>query len=218
VGRSAGGLTIVALDGQRASEDEVTFEYEVRNDGDAVTDGSISDSFGSVDDDFELANGETISFTRTQSITSTTTNTVNVTSLLGNGQTCTATDSATVEVLPPPLSCEDGKPQRLVFEYTGEGCGASNNTQGSKFECSGSPGGSTVSISLADDADKMNLSPGTVSVGDLVTLTGRDGKLKSSAEINVGSQFLDIHTSCSAPLNVGDQFGSLILREFVPEN
>ena len=222
VGDVYGGLTLVAFNGQRATDDEVTFTYEVTNDGDTVTDASISDSFGSVDDDFELGAGESVTFTRTQNITSTTTNTVNVTSLLQNGATCEATDSAEVTVNQPVggTSCEDGKPQRLVFEYTGESCSASNNTQEDKFECSGSPGSGTVSISLEKDSDKINVSPGSVSPGDSVTISGEDnkGKLKSSVELNVGGQFLDIHTSCSAPLQVGDQFGSLILREFVPED
>ena len=218
-GLTAGALTIVALDGQRLSDTDVTFTYEVTNDGDDVTNASISDSFGSVDDDFELGAGESVTFTRTRDITATTTNTVNVTSLLQNGETCEASDSATVEVLPPPLSCKDGDPTSLVFEYTGESCAASSNTQGSKFECSGSPGSGTVSISLADDADDFTLSTSSLSVGDTVRVSSSDGDdLKSSTELNVGGQFLDIHTSCSAPLRVGDQFGSLILREFVPED
>ena len=31
-------------------------------------------------------------------------------------------------------------------------------------------------------------------------------------------QKLSIHTSCSKPLEIGDQFGSLILRDFIPED
>ena len=58
--------------------------------------------------------------------------------------------------------------------------------------------------------------------GDLVTFEATGDRLKSNLvfDIRQGSstvQDLKIHTSCSKPLNVGDQFGSMILRGFEAE-
>jgi hypothetical protein len=43
----------------------------------------------------------------------------------------------------PPSSCDDGKPFQLVFKYTGDGCGATTNSQSGKVTCSGNPGGAS---------------------------------------------------------------------------
>ena len=40
---------------------------------------------------------------------------------------------------------------------------------------------------------------------------------KAERNIYIRLQKLEIHTSCSKPLLVGDQFGSLILREIISE-
>jgi hypothetical protein len=62
-------------------------------------------------------------------------------------------------------------------------------------------------------------------VGDLVAIARGKGKKGLGADINLEIQRgldklqkLKIHTSCSQPLEVGDPFGSLILKGFVPKN
>ena len=124
----------------------------------------------------------------------------------------------TVEEPVGGTSCEDGKPQELVFEYTGESCSASNNDQEEKFDCSGTPASGTINIRVLEDEDEFIVTPSTVSVGDRISVTSTEDKFKSSFEIDVGGQVMDIHTSCSAPLAVGDQFGSLKLVRFVPQD
>ena len=59
-------------------------------------------------------------------------------------------------------------------------------------------------------------------VGSFVTFEATGDRLKSNLvfDIRQGSdtvQDLKIHTSCSKPLNLGDQFGSMILRAFEAE-
>ena len=126
----------------------------------------------------------------------------------------------------PPLSCADGKPQRLVFEYTAEACSASDHSQGDRAECSGSLAGEepvTIVYTGRDDED-FTVTPGSsIAAGDLVSVeaTGRD-RFHAEAELEVRQggtvlQSIELHTSCSRPLNIGDQFGSLILRDFTPE-
>jgi hypothetical protein len=62
-------------------------------------------------------------------------------------------------------------------------------------------------------------------ISDVVILDGTGGKsadkfgAETNVEIRQGSsvlQDLNFHTSCSVPLAVGDQFGSLLLTEFIP--
>ena len=117
--------------------------------------------------------------------------------------------------LGPPPSCETAdKPQSLTFRYTGAGCSASENDQGGKFECSGVPGAGTVGISIVKDPGKITLSDANVGLGDLTTVSAIGGDMGSEIQLQVGGQLLTIHTSCSAPLAVGDVFGSLELVEF----
>ncbi len=113
--------------------------------------------------------------------------------------------------------CDAGKPQALTFLYTGEACTASNNRQLGKFVCSGLPVAGSVPIQIMKDADKIRASLASIRIGDLVTFTTTEKKLKSNLEVNVGGQQLKIDTSCSKPLAIGEQFGSLRLVEFIPE-
>lgn len=125
------------------------------------------------------------------------------------------------DVCDPNGSSNDcqGKARRLVFEYTGEDCGASNHEQESKASCTGNPNGAEPV--MVKGASNITVTPAgeVIEIGDLVAVTMFDGStLKSNTALWVkkdGSPIQDlvIHTSCSKPLNVGDQFGSLILRE-----
>ena len=125
----------------------------------------------------------------------------------------------------PLAGCEtDGKPLALTFEYTGGLCDPLlDNTQDGKFKCSDFATPVSPVQVVCDDGD-CSVEPGDASVllFTTVTLTGSGGKFPSHTDIQIldGSsgllQDLEIHTSCSKPLEVGDRFGSLVLREFIP--
>jgi len=151
-------------------------------------------------------------------------NTVNVSANVSGSPNavCPADDSVIVDVEPPPqLSCDDGKPVELVFEYTGEACEANPaNPQGGKFTCSGDPAGAAP-VQLMVEKSNTDPSDESINVGDFVTITPSGDKFDSQTDFQVKQggqvlQNLSMHLSCSQDLNVGDRFGSLILRIFVP--
>jgi hypothetical protein len=121
----------------------------------------------------------------------------------------------------PPSSCDDGKPRVLVFKYTGDGCGATTNNQSGKVVCTDENpyvAGPVQVIAIAS-----NKAPTVVVNGNMVTVTADGKKLASQIDLEIrqGStllQSLSIHTSCSKPLNVEDQFGSLLLTQFIPKD
>ena len=128
-------------------------------------------------------------------------------------------------VLTPPPSCDtDGKPSSLTFQYTGEDCTFSDNNQGDKAKCEDiSPLGQPVQVVYTGkNKDKFTVSPDTesINVGDQVTIARTDGKnFESNTKVEIRQsgtavQKLEIHTSCSQPLELGDQFGSLVLTAF----
>jgi hypothetical protein len=140
---------------------------------------------------------------------------------------------AFVTVEEPPLTAgacpnpEKRKPTQVVFEYTGEPCSASNNSQDpGKATCSGPLMGETP-IQVVVTSDAVTVSPSTevVSTGPpptLVTFTATADRLKSeiSFDIRQGGvtlQSLTVHTSCSQPLAVNDQFGSMRVHSVVLE-
>ena len=58
-------------------------------------------------------------------------------------------------------------------------------------------------------------------MGDLVIVEPAGNKFGAQTDLQVRQggvtlQTLSFHTSCSKPLAEGDQFGSLLLREFIP--
>jgi hypothetical protein len=212
-----GSLVLTAADGQRL-DTPVTFAFQVSNSGDNLNNVSLTDNFGPVTSPFNLATGATRTFERVTTVAESITNRGFVQGSLANGQMCSAEDSTTVTVEPPALSCEDGKPTALVFEYTGGSCSDTTNLQNGKLQCSGNPGSSPVSITMLKDADKITVNPSSVSVGGRFVVARRDGsRFASETILQVGGQTLNIHTSCSQALNVGDVFGSLRLVQFVPE-
>jgi hypothetical protein len=233
VGDVFGSLELVAFNGQGATGNEVTYTYKVTNIGDVdVFDVTIEDNkLGTVQGSpiYQLAPGDSVELTATTLLSETTMNTVIVTGNTEYDDQCSAMDSVTVTVTePPPASCADGNPKALRFRYTGESCDASNNDQGDKAKCT-DPGTLTEPVQIVytgKDADKITVSPGdeSIYIDDSVTIeaTGRD-RLHSNTKLEIRQngvvmQKLEIHTSCSQPLNVGDQFGSLVLEEFTPEN
>ena len=100
-----------------------------------------------------------------------------------------------------------------MFEYTGDDCQGSL-PEGAK--CEGSTGAATATVVVTKDEDKIDVSPSTgIAVGDefAVAASAADskGELSSSLKLDVigaGTQALEIHTSCSKPLNVGTSSGA----------
>ena len=135
---------------------------------------------------------------------------------------------------PTTFSCDDGKPTSLVFEYTGLGCDTSMNDQGSKAACEFfmGPGPGAVDITFAGHRGKkskkksnkeLSATPSSVMVLDQFTIEALNGgKLPSSSRFDISQggellQRVNVHTSCSQPLTVGDTFGSLKLVAAISE-
>jgi hypothetical protein len=122
-----------------------------------------------------------------------------------------------------PSGCALGKPTELVFDYTGDACSATTNLQESSFKCEETGAlGNLVSVEMTKDANKFSVAVNSNEV--TIAYDDPEGE-KMPSEIKyritgstVETQSQTLHTSCSKPLNVDDQFGALILREFVPEN
>ena len=135
-------------------------------------------------------------------------------SLPSGGDEGLFTDDCTV-TQPPQPSCDTvGKPNTLTFEYTGGGC-PGDNSQGKKANCSGDvDGAATVTISV-NTGDNYTVSPTVVAPGGTFTVTRSSQDFKSNTDIDLsnagGTQENEVHTSCSAPLAVGDEFGAITL-------
>jgi hypothetical protein len=222
--------------GTLAAGAEIQYFYEVSNIGETVASSiTVIDDNGTTDtsDDFAVEGspidaldpGNSVTLSAFRSISEDTINTVTVQGDIA-GNFCSATDTATVDIEPRPASCDDGKPRALLFEYTGEGCSASDNDQGDKATCSGDPAGSgpVKVVYTGGKSEHFVVTPSgeLIEVFDSVLIERTDGnrfEANTKLEIRQGDdvlQELEIHTSCSQPLNVGDQFGSLILRQFFP--
>ena len=211
----------------------VTYGYQITNNGSTkVSISSVADSqFGEllVNPPKFLEAGDSFSLSKKKTVTQSTTSTVNVSAeVFGNSAvTCPAMDATEVSVDPAPqLSCADGKPAKLGFTYVGGSCADSNHDQGSsKSSCSGnSTGVSPVTLKFMDKKGTVLLTE-TVNIGDTVLVDpsqyGKD-KFDSETHIAVISgnkviQNLNIHTSCSVALEVGDQHGGVVISSFTPD-
>ena len=208
--------------GSTASSENVIYTYKVTNSGPAdATVDVVDDKLGQIADDLLVPAGETVELTQGALLADpgTVTNVVTVTDI--DDPDCSATDQVTVNVVEPPASCEDGKPTALVFEYTGDDCNATTNLQNDKFSCSetGALGG-LVDVVMTKDADKISVevTGNTVKVYRSDTL-GKEfpSEIKYKVIGDSGTQSQTLHTSCSQPLNVGNQFGALTLKTFIPK-
>lgn len=140
-----------------------------------------------------------------------------------------------MELCPVPESgwCELGKPRVLTVQYSGQGCEFSNHNQDpGKVECSGDPAfTSPVTILVTDKRDPDDPKAkiwfdGQVDLDatfDIDAGNAGEGKLKTDTFVHIFDlqgnllQFVRFHTSCSQPLEEGNQFGSLVLVGFTPE-
>ena len=121
------------------------------------------------------------------------------------------------------------KPKALLFRYNGEDCTQSSNSQGTKATCTGDPNDDPSVFILAIESDKKATPAffsGTVALNGTFSIdaanTGKT-ELKANTLVKIFDQqggtllqTLNIHTSCSQPLNAFDQFGSLVLEGFTP--
>ena len=118
--------------------------------------------------------------------------------------------------------------------YVGGNCSASTDSQDDKADCDnfngglGNPASVYIIVSEDDDGDGDEYFAGTVNLNGTFTaaasIAGED-KFPSKIFFNVyngqGGSLLqrnEIHTSCSAPVVLGEQFGGLLLQGVVYEN
>ena len=150
--------------------------------------------------------------------------------MAGNGQEliCTPTPPAPAEAceftLGPNPSCETlDRPTSLIFELTGGTCSDGLNSQGDKFKCTDyaaiDPTLPVEVVYVGKDPDKFTVTPDLVSVGEEFSIDTSRSEFHSETKLELYQggtlvQFLNIHTSCSAPLAVGDEFASLRLVAF----
>jgi hypothetical protein len=136
---------------------------------------------------------------------------------------------------PPGAWCfdDDAKPRALFVVYTGESCEATHHSQdSSKVECDGDPNFTSTVVIRASNKEDPNDNKakvwfqGEVTLNDQFVIDAHNGgktRLASSTFVHIFDlqgnllQFLEFHTSCSQPLNLGDQFGSIRLVDFVLE-
>jgi len=212
---------------------EVEYQYTITNlSGVTVDNVTVEDSLlGEIESGLSIPGGQSVTFFRQALITQDTDNTVTVT--WDSAQDCVPTANASVTAEPAPEvpgSCDTlGKPRELIFEYTGESCDPNlDNLQNGKFLCSGDTGGAhPVRIVITKDMDKVTVSPSLEvtepgTPGTSVTFTATGARLPAEIAFDIVKdgtvlQSLTIHTSCSQPLAVGDRFGSMVLKKFIPE-
>jgi len=142
-------------------------------------------------------------------------------------QECALEVAKTCFVAPPSGDDCKGKVVSMVLEYTGLGCAASSNTQDAKkVSCGGDAAGTEpVDILVVDKkkADRIYADVTGVYVGDSVVATAANAskdEFAGDTKVLIFDPSTGIlleenvfHTSCSQPLNVGDQFGSMTLTE-----
>jgi hypothetical protein len=186
----------------------------------------VTDDFSGVSDDCGATGSATVTFTVTDSA--------------GNSDSSTCT--FTIEDTTPPevecsaavLSCcEEGKPRALTMKYTGEDCSATSSLQDAgKVSCTGDPGLATpVRILATDKADPLDggarvYFDGPVDLNGDFTIDAAsvgDSSLQTATFVHVLDasnnvlQTVEFHTSCSQPLFVGNQFGSVLLIDCIGE-
>ena len=140
---------------------------------------------------------------------------------------CEAEDKVTYTIVEKPKFvgdiCEDDfcdKPVAITFLYRG-GNDITNDQEGKAFaDGDNSPPADPATIF----AEKYDFDLSGVNVGDVFTVTNDDDKFDSNTEIEIlgpdGSfvQFIEYHTSCSKPINIGDVIGSLMVESVTCEN
>jgi len=135
---------------------------------------------------------------------------------------------AYLRVLDPVDICP-AKPSAIEWVYLGTDCSASNYIQDpANVRCLGDPmGASPVRIVMTHTTQPSRVYfDGIVSLGDTFVELGSAGFKNGKVPPNTRVQIFDMagqllqdssfHTSCSQPLQVGDQFGAVIISDFTP--
>jgi hypothetical protein len=120
-----------------------------------------------------------------------------------------------------------GKPNNLTLTYTGGSCASAHNSQplGQKYNCSESNGGLTGASPVRIIVSSSSSTPtgtssrffdGMVAIGDSFDVHGSLGANTYFFiyEGGVLKQFVQMHTSCSAPLIRTETFGGLQLEDY----
>jgi hypothetical protein len=146
------------------------------------------------------------------------------------GRVCEAGICVECDPCPGEEFCATGRPVTLTLVYTGDACSsddAGENDQGGRdgthgdYTCEGVlDGHEPVSVVVVKKPERYSVSPSTETllVGETVTLGAltANGVLFATTQLQIRQgetvlQSVTIHTSCSQPLEVGDQFGSLMV-------
>jgi hypothetical protein len=119
-------------------------------------------------------------------------------------------DSCSIDPQPNPSCTTEGKPTSLTFKYVPAGCSVNNNPQGGKYTCVGGVPGSPALITSTTSG--LIFSPNPVAAGQEFSVSGSFG---ADTKFTIGgTQTINIHTSCSQVLEVGNIFASLQLVAF----
>lgn len=120
--------------------------------------------------------------------------------------------------------CDNGSPTELTFKYVESNVINNNQPAGKSLVTTyTAPAGQDVLIVANASSTPTNLSSPyfsqVVSAGESFTITENNGSWSSNMYIHImttdGStalQLVQFHTSCSAPIVSGDQFGTIILQ------
>ncbi len=133
--------------------------------------------------------------------------------------------------------CDTGdKVQQAFMKYTGESCSATSTTQqADKHDCddySGGPNGDTQVYVIANSDSNHNngdvFFTGNVNLNEVFNIDANnagENKLSSNTYVHIFNQqggtklqLVKFHASCSAPVVMGEQFGSLIWTKAISEN
>ena len=146
--------------------------------------------------------------------------------------------AGTIPETPCALCDSLGKPKELTLRYTGNSNSSHSQDPGKVVVTGTPPGGSPVRIVVSSKSDPTDdkartYFDGIVPVGGSFTLSAMFGsltgtKLKATTYVHVypnsstpltsPAHTVLFHTSCSQPLFIGDQFGSLVLTGFLGES
>ncbi len=201
VGDVFGSLELVAFNGQTAGN-EVIYTYTLTNNGDALTNVTISDvPLGEIiDPPTTLASGETKTYKAIAELTGSVTNIATATGYLHDNQVCSAIASATVTVEVPqvPFVCSEAKPINSISMVW-------NGTQNIKIKAWKGAVGSTLLATIDN-----------IKHGDEVTVTGYAGSpndvyweiFEAGTTNKIGTS--TFHLSCSdADMNDPEDCGKL---------
>lgn len=121
---------------------------------------------------------------------------------------------------PSQDACALGKLNSITFQYIG-GDSTVTNIQEGKASAFGIAIGNPAPYTIRDKEDDL-VGQGSVALQGTFTLGSPNGdKLSSETHIKIGvapSQIIEVHTSCSKDLNLGDRFGGVVVVGITSED